>query len=241
VSAYVDEYRERFGVEPICRVLDVSASAYYERRKGERAARAIEDERLLSVIEHTHARNHYAYGYRRMWKAMLRAGETVGRDRVKRIMREAGIQGAKRRGRPWRTTRPDPRAMRSPDLVERDFTADRPDRLWVADLTYLRCFEGLVFFAFVIDVFSRAGSWAGSSPATCAQVSSPMPCGWHCSAARRAPTSSSSTTAMPAANTPRSTSPRRSQTTGSCSRSALSATPTTTPRPRASSTASRPS
>jgi putative transposase len=155
VSAYVDEYRERFGVEPICRVLDVSASAYYERRKGERAARAIEDERLLSVIEHTHARNHYAYGYRRMWKAMLRAGETVGRDRVKRIMREAGIQGAKRRGRPWRTTRPDPRAMRSPDLVEREFTADRPDRLWVADLTYLRCFEGLVFFAFVIDVFSR--------------------------------------------------------------------------------------
>ena len=126
MSAYVDEYRERFGVEPICRVLDVSASAYYERPKGERAARAIEDERLLSVIEHTHARSHYAYGYRRMWKALLRVGETVGRDRVKRIMREAGIQGAKRRGPPWRTTRPDPRAMRSPDLVECDFTADRP-------------------------------------------------------------------------------------------------------------------
>ena len=87
------------------------------------------------MIEHTHARNHYAYGYRRMWKAMLRAGETVCRDRVKRIMREAVIQGAKRRGRPWRTTRPDPRAMRSPDHVERDLTADRPDRLRVADLT----------------------------------------------------------------------------------------------------------
>ena len=126
---------------------------------------------------------------------MLRAGETVGRDRVKRIMREAGIQGAKRRGRPWRTTRPDPRAMRGADLVGRDFATDRPDRLWVADLTYLRCFEGLVFFAFVIDVFSRRIVGC-SLPATRAQVSSPMPCGWHYSAARRAPTSSSSTTAL---------------------------------------------
>ena len=70
-------------------------------------------------------------------------------------MREAGIQGAKRRGKPWRTTRPDPGAKRRPDLVQRDFSARRPDELWVADLTYLRCWEGLLFFAFVIDAFSR--------------------------------------------------------------------------------------
>jgi putative transposase len=155
VSAFIDEHRGRFGVEPICRVLDVSASAYYQRATGERSARAIEDERLLGVIGEVHAANYYAYGYRRTWKALLRAGEDVGRDRVKRLMRAEGIQGAKRRGKPWRTTRPDPTARRRPDLVQRDFTASGPDELWVADLSYLRCWEGLVFFAFVIDAFSR--------------------------------------------------------------------------------------
>ncbi len=155
MSAYIEEHRAGFGVEPICQTLGVSASAYYERRKGERCERAVEDERLVERIEELHAANYHAYGYRRMWKALRRAGERVGRDRVKRLMRTAAIQGAKRRGRPWRTTKSDPAAFRSPDLVERDFQADRPDSLWVADLTYLRCWEGLVFFAFVIDVFSR--------------------------------------------------------------------------------------
>ena len=102
-----------------------------------------------------HAAHYYAYGYRRRWKALGRAGADVGRDRVKRLMRVHGIQGAKRRGKPWRTTIADPVATRSPDLVQRDFSAQRPDQLWVADFTYLRCWEGLVFFSFVIDVFSR--------------------------------------------------------------------------------------
>jgi putative transposase len=133
----------------------VSASAYYQRASGERSARQVEDERLLARIGELHAANYYAYGYRRMWKALGRAGERVGRDRVKRLMRTGGIQGAKRRGRPWRTTTPDPQAQRRPDLVQRDFAVDGPDRLWVADLSYLRCWEGLVFFAFVIDAFSR--------------------------------------------------------------------------------------
>jgi transposase InsO family protein len=155
VTAFIDEHRGRFGVEPICRVLDVSASAYYQRAIGRRCARAVEDERLLDVIGKLHAANYYAYGYRRMWKALGRAGETVGRDRVKRLMREQQIVGAKRRGKPWRTTTPDPTAHRAPDLVQRDFSAQRPDRLWVADFTYLRCWEGVVFFSFVIDVFSR--------------------------------------------------------------------------------------
>jgi putative transposase len=155
VSAYVEEHRVRFGVEPICRTLGVSASAYYERRSGGRSTRAIEDERLLARIRETHAANYCAYGYRRMWLALRRAGERVGRGRVQRLMRQAGIQGAKRRGRPWRTTRPDPGAHRRPDLVERDFSAAAPNQLWVADLTCLRCWEGLLFFAFVIDGFSR--------------------------------------------------------------------------------------
>jgi putative transposase len=155
VSAFIEEHRDRFGVEPICRTLGVSASAYYQRATGRRSARAVEDERLLARIRELHAANYYAYGYRRMWKALHRAGESAGRDRVKRLMREQQIVGAKRRGKPWRTSTPDPTAHRPPDLVQRDFSAHRPDQLWVADFTYLRCWEGLVFFSFVIDVFSR--------------------------------------------------------------------------------------
>jgi len=151
----VEEYRGRFGVEPICRVLDVSASAYYHRASGERSERSREDERLLERIRELHAANYFAYGSRRMWKALLRAGEQVGRSRVERLMRQHAIQGAKRRGKPWRTTTPDPAAVRHPDLVNRDFAAPGPDRLWLADFTYLRCWEGVVFFSFVIDAYSR--------------------------------------------------------------------------------------
>ena len=155
MSAFVDGERGRFGVEPICQALDVSASAYYQRRSGRRSARAVEDERLLDRIRELHAANYYAYGYRKMWKALRRAGEQMPRCQVQRLMRANGIQGAKRRGKPWRTTKPDPLARRRPDLVQRDFSASRPNQLWVADLTYLRCWEGVVYFAFVIDVFSR--------------------------------------------------------------------------------------
>jgi transposase InsO family protein len=135
--------------------LDVSASAYYERKTGAQSGRVREDERLLGRIEAVHEANYQAYGYRRTWKQLLREGEQVPRCQVQRLMRTNGIQGAKRRGRRWRTTTPDPDALRRPDLVERDFTADGPDQLWVADLTYLRCWAGVVFFAFVIDAYSR--------------------------------------------------------------------------------------
>jgi putative transposase len=155
VSSFIEEHRERFGVEPICQTLEVSASAYYRRAKGQRSARAIEDERLLGRIREVHERNYCAYGYRRTWIALKREGEQVGRGRVQRLMREAGIQGAKRRGKPWRTTKPDPAARRRPDLVERDFSAKEPNRLWVGDLTYLRSWEGLTYLAFVLDAFSR--------------------------------------------------------------------------------------
>jgi putative transposase len=155
VSAYIEAHRERFGVEPICRTLEVSASAYYERAKGNRSARSIEDERLLARIHEVHKANYCAYGYRRTWIALQRQGKEVGRGRVQRLMRAAGIQGAKRRGKPWRTTTPDPKAARRPDLVERDFSAESPNRLWVGDFTYLRSWEGVSYFAFVIDAFSR--------------------------------------------------------------------------------------
>jgi len=155
VSAFVDQYRGRFGVEPICRTLGVSASAYYERASGRLSARRLEDERLLARIRELHAANYYAYGSRRMWKALVREGEQVGRGRVERLMRRNGIQGAKRRGKPWRTTVADLEAPRRPDLVQRDFSAAGRNELWVADFTYLRCWEGLVFFAFVVDAYSR--------------------------------------------------------------------------------------
>jgi len=152
---FIDEQRARFGVEPICKTLGVSASAYYQRATGRRSRRAVEDERLLDLIRELHARNYYAYGSWRMWKALVRSGEQVGRGQVERLMRRHGIQGAKRRGKPWRTTRPDANTYRPADLVERDFTAAAPDQLWFADFTYLRCWEGVVFFSFVIDAYSR--------------------------------------------------------------------------------------
>lgn len=155
MSSFIEEHRDRFGVEPICQTLEVSASAYYERVKGKRSARAIEDERLLERIREVHARNYCAYGYRRMWIALKREGEEVGKGRIQRLMRDAEIQGAKRRGKPWRTTKPDPEARRRPDLVERDFSATAPNRLWVGDLTYLRSWEGVTYLAFVLDAFSR--------------------------------------------------------------------------------------
>ena len=155
MSRYIDTHRGRFGVEPICRTLGVSASAYYHRKTGARSARRVEDERLLERIREVHAANYEAYGYRRTWKALGRAGERVPRCQVQRLMAVHGIQGAKRRGKPWRTTSPDPQARRRPDLVQRNFTATGPNQLWVADLTYLRCWQGLVFLAFVIDVHSR--------------------------------------------------------------------------------------
>ena len=155
MSRYVDEHRGHFGVEPICRVLGVSASAFYQRKTGARSARSRRDERLLERIRELHAANYYAYGSRRMWIALNRAGEPAARCTVERLMRAHGIQGAKRRGKPWRTTSPEPAARRRPDLVDRDFSATGPNRLWVADITYLRCWEGVVFFAFIIDAYSR--------------------------------------------------------------------------------------
>jgi putative transposase len=130
-------------------------SAYHQRAKGARSAREIEDERLLAVIRQTHADNYEAYGSRRMWKQLRRDGETVGRGRVERLMSRNGIVGAKRRGKPWRTTIPSDQPVRAPDLLQRDFTASRPNERWCADFTYLRCWTGVVFLSFVIDVYSR--------------------------------------------------------------------------------------
>lgn len=133
MSAFIDERRGDFGVELICDTLEISASAYYQRKTGVRSARAVEDERLVDVIKRTHAANYEAYGSRRMWKALRREGEDVGRGHVERLMAANGICGAKRRGKPWRTTIAGSDPIASPDLVNRDFTASAPNLTWVAD------------------------------------------------------------------------------------------------------------
>jgi transposase InsO family protein len=156
VSAFIDSQKAAgFAVELVCRTIGVSRSAHYQRASGHPSARAVRDGELVATIRKVHAENFEAYGYRKMHLALRRHGVDVGRDRVKRLMRAHGIQGAKRRGTRWKTTTPDPHAARRPDLVERDFTASAPDRLYVADFTYLRCWEGVVYLAFVIDVYSR--------------------------------------------------------------------------------------
>jgi hypothetical protein len=196
VSRFIDEHRGRFGVEPICRVLDVSASAYYHRAAGQRSERAIGDELLVDQIRELHATNYYAYGYRKMWLALQRAGEHVGRDQVKRLMRTHGIQGAKRRGKPWRTTTPDPAATRSPDLVTATSRPTGPTPC--GSRTSPMCAATTEWCASASSSTStRGGSSAGSSRRTCAPTSFSMRCGWPSRAARRAPMSTSSTTQMP--------------------------------------------
>lgn len=155
MSAFIDQVRDRFGVEPVCRTLGVSASAYYQRATGRRSDRVVRHQQLAARIGEVHRDNYGAYGYRRVHKALQREGVDGGRDQVARLMRSEGLVGAKRRGKPWRTTKPDLTAVRRPDLVNREFAADRPNALWVADFTYLRCWEGTVFFSFVIDAFAR--------------------------------------------------------------------------------------
>jgi putative transposase len=230
VSAFIVEHRERFGVEPICSTLGVSVSAYYERASGRRSARQIEDERLLARIKEVHEANYCASGYRRTWKALLRAGEDVGRDRVRRLMRQNGIQGAKRRGKPWRTTKADPSARRPADLVQRDFAASRPDEKWFADFTYLRCWEGLVFFSFVIDAYSRRiVGWQFAAHMRSTLVLDALRMALH--QRQRGADVALIHHGMPEVSTPLMATHRRSTITASWPRSAPSATRWTTPSP----------
>ncbi len=156
MSAFIEARKALgFAVALTCRSIGTSPSAYYQRATGVLSTRGIEDERLLVQIRRVYRANYEAYGSLRVWKALRREGIEVGRGRVERLMGQDGLVGAKRRGRAWKTTVADPAGCERPDLVNRDFSADRPDALWVADFSYVRCYEGMVFFSFVIDVFSR--------------------------------------------------------------------------------------
>jgi putative transposase len=134
--------------------LGASPSTYYARRSRPVSARAISDAKLTEEIQRVFEQNYSVYGVRKIWHQLRREGFDIGRDRTWRLMAEAGLQGA-RRGKPKPTTRSDPSAPRPPDLVDRNFTASAPDRLWVADFTYVRTWAGFCYVAFVEDVFSR--------------------------------------------------------------------------------------
>jgi putative transposase len=154
VSRYIDEHRDRFGVEPICTMLQVAPSTYYAAKCRPPSARALGDAALKPELSRVHKDNFGVYGARKLWRQLLREGIRVGRDRVARLMRELGIAGVVR-GKPKRTTIPAGLVDRPGDLVERRFRAVAPNRLWVADLTYVRTWSGFCYVAFIIDVYSR--------------------------------------------------------------------------------------
>ncbi len=179
VVDYIDDHRERvvegkkLGVESICAVLNdadvrIAPRTFWAVKKRTPSKRAVRDAELLTEIERVFRENYGVYGARQVHAQLNREGIRVARCTVERLMRQKGLQGL-RRGRRPRTTI----AAASPslaDLVDRRFTADQPNRLWVADITYIRAFSGWVYAAFVIDV-SREWSWAGRCQPRCTRIS----------------------------------------------------------------------
>jgi putative transposase len=152
--AFIHGHKDRFGVEPICRVLPIAPSTYHNANHRPGSARAVRDGELKAKIARIHAEHFGVYGARKVWRQLHREGITVARCTVERLMGELGLEGV-RRGKPRRTTTPDAAATRPADLVERNFSATRPNQLWVADLTYVATWSGFVYVAFIIDAFSR--------------------------------------------------------------------------------------
>jgi putative transposase len=157
--SFIDEHREVFGVESICRVLTehgwrIASSTYRAVKAGLPSVRQRRDQRLAQEIRRVHRSNYHAYGARKVWLTLNREGTPVARCTVERLMRQHGLRGVVR-GRRVRTTVADEFATRPSDLVQRDFAAGAPNRLWVADFTYVPTWNGMVYVAFVIDAFAR--------------------------------------------------------------------------------------
>jgi putative transposase len=150
----VSAHRAVHAIATMCRVLGISRSGYHAWRRREPARRSLADAELTSRIRTIHARSRGTYGAPRVHAELAAGGELVGRKRVARLMRADGLEGASRR-RGMRTTRRSRDARPAADLVGRDFTADRPDRLWVADITYVPTWSGFLFLAVVLDAWSR--------------------------------------------------------------------------------------
>jgi putative transposase len=157
IVAFVDDHRDELGVEPICRALQIAPSSYYAARRRQLApsARAVRDVVMMQVLMVLWVANRKVYGAHKLWKAARRAGHDIGRDQVARLMKIMEIEGVSRQRRKVFTTRPDPDAVRASDLVNRNFRADRPDVLWVTDLTYVPTRTGMAYVCFIVDAFSR--------------------------------------------------------------------------------------
>ncbi|MFD2447879.1 IS3 family transposase [Vogesella fluminis] len=159
VRAFIDAHRDRLGVEPICRILQVAPSAYrrYAARQRDpalRSPRALRDDMLRVEIERVWQVNQQVYGADKVWRQLRREHIAVARCTVERLMRQLGLRGVSR-GKAVRTTRPDPAAACPQDRVNRQFVAERPNQLWVSDFTYVSTWQGFVYVAFVVDVFAR--------------------------------------------------------------------------------------
>jgi len=158
--AFIDQHRETYGVEPICALLPIAPSTYFLRKAQQadptrQSVRAQRDTELRAAIQRVWDDNEQVYGPRKVWKQLRRDGQRVARCTVARLMRAMGLKGVTR-GRAWIvTTHPTALADRPADLVDRQFTASRPNQLWVADFTYVATWRGFVYVAFVIDVFAR--------------------------------------------------------------------------------------
>lgn len=167
----MDEHRHTYGVEPICRVLQIAPSGYWrhaarQRRPQLRSARAQRDELLVPHIERVWRANLQVYGVDKVWRQLQREGHEVARCTVERLMRMKGLRGVIR-GRVQRTTFSDPKAACPLDRVNRQFKADRPNQLWVSDFTYVSTWQGWLYVAFVVDVFARRiVGWRASSSMT---------------------------------------------------------------------------
>jgi len=156
---FVDEHKEKFGVQPICAALKdtpakIAPSTYYAFKSRPEAARTVRDRELGEQITQLHRENYGVYGVRKVRAELLRREVPVARCTVERLMRERGLRGVIRAKTP-RTTKPAAETERPLDLVDRQFVAQAPNVLWVADITYVRTFSGWVYAAFVIDVYSR--------------------------------------------------------------------------------------
>jgi putative transposase len=154
MTRFVTEHKKRFGVEPICRELEIAPSTYYQRMSRLPSTRALREEALSAEIRRVYEANYRVYGPRKVWRQLRREGMPVARCTVERLMRKMGLKGVVR-GKTWKTTIPDLSSPRPADLVDRQFTVTAPNRLWVADLTYIRTWAGMVYSAFVMDAFSR--------------------------------------------------------------------------------------
>jgi transposase InsO family protein len=158
--AFIDAHHTAYGVESICRMLPIAPSTYYRQKAHQadptrRSTRAQRDDELRAIIRRIWEEHHQVYGSRKVWRQMGRENLRAARCRVRRLMKEMGLTGAVRR-RAWTTTtQPAASGDHPADLIDRQFTATRPNQLWVSDFTYVATWRGFVYVAFVIDVFAR--------------------------------------------------------------------------------------